>query len=135
MNQILGSLGTVGLAGALTALLWFGTKGGGKASPLGWGATLILSTIAGAAYQAAGTPFNLVSYLVNDLIGLTGDVLPGYTLAGLALTLVVLILFMKLSTRQVAMTGIAFWYVASGADGAWGIVADKVQLIAQSLAS
>ncbi|MFI9026351.1 hypothetical protein [Streptomyces sp. NPDC053560] len=135
MNSILGALGTVGLAVALTFLLILGTKGGGKIKPLGWGATLVLSMIAGAAYKAAGTPFDLVSSLVNDAISLTGDVLPRYSMPGMALTLLVVILWAKLSTRQVAVIGICFWYVASGADGAWGIVADKIQLIAVSLAS
>lgn len=132
---ILGSLGTVGLAVALTFLLILGTKSGGKVKPLGWGATLVLSMIAGAAYKAAGQPFDLVSSLVNDAISLTGEVLPRYSMPGMALTLLIVILWAKLSTRQVAMIGIAFWYVASGADGAWGIVADWIQLVATRVAS
>lgn len=135
MNSVLGSLGTVGLAVALTALLWFGTKPGGKAKPLSWGMTLFLAMIAGASYKAAGPPFDLISDLANDLIVQAGTVMPGYTVPAMALTLVILLMFMKLSTRQVAWLGILVWYVASGADGAWGIVAQKIALIAQSLAS
>lgn len=133
--SILGSLGTVGVAIALTALLLFGTKPGGKVKPLSWGVTLFLSMIAGSAYEAAGTPFNLVSQAVHDLIGLTGEVFPGYSMPALALTLLITMMWVKLTTRQVAVLGIVFWYVASGADGAWGIVAEKIALIAQHVAS
>jgi hypothetical protein len=135
MTSILGSLGTVGLAAAITAFLILGTKKGGKAQPLGWGVTLFLALIAGAAYKAAGPPFDLVSKLANDLIVQAGNVLPGYTMPGMALTLVAFLMFAKLSTRQVACCGIFGFYVASGAGGAWGIVAEKIALIAQSLAS
>jgi hypothetical protein len=135
MNSILGSLGTVGVAGALTILLILGTTTGGKLKPLGWGMTLFLAMIAGSAYKAAGSPFNLVSSLVNDGIGMFNDVLPGYSMAAIALTLAIIIASKKLTTRQVAVIGIIFWYVASGAGGAWGIVAEKVSLIMQSVAS
>jgi hypothetical protein len=129
------ALGAVGLAGTLTVLLWFGTSTGGKVKPLGWGACLILSMIAGSAYNAAGPPFNLVSSLVHDLIGMFTDVFPGYTMAALALTLVAVILYKKLTTRQVSMLGVVFWYVASGAGGGIGIVAEKIAAIMQGLAS
>lgn len=135
MKSILGSLGTVGLAVAITTFLILGTKKGGKAQPLGWGVTLFLALIAGAAYKAAGTPFDLVSNLANDLITQAGTVLPGYTMPGMALTILAVLMFAKLSTRQVACIGIFAFYVASGADGAWGIVAQKIALIAASLAS
>lgn len=133
--QLLGSLGAVGLAGALTVLLWLGTSTGGKLKPLSWGACLFLSMVAGASYKAAGPPFDVVSDLVNDLIGTSGQVLPGYSMPAFALTLAIIILFKKLSTRQVSMLGIVFWYVASGAGGVWGIVAVKIALIASNLAS
>ncbi|WTW95443.1 hypothetical protein OG216_19570 [Streptomycetaceae bacterium NBC_01309] len=135
MDSILGSLGTVGLAGVLTVLLILGTKPGGKVQPLGWGTCLVLSMIAGAAYKAAGTPFDLVSDLVNDGIGLFTDVLPGYSMAALALTLAIVLAYKRLTTRQVSVLGIVFWYVASGAGGAWSIVAEKIQVIMQSLAT
>lgn len=135
MHSILGSLGTVGLAGALTVLLLLGTTTGGKVKPLGWGACLILSMIAGAAYNAAGTPFNLVASLINDGIGLFSNVLPRYSMAAIALTLTIVIAYKKLTTRQVSMLSIVFWYVASGAGGAWIIIAQKVGLIMHSIAS
>lgn len=134
MHSILGSLGAVGLAGALTVLLILGTTTGGKMKPLGWGTCLVLSMIAGSAYKAAGSPFDLVSSLVTDGIALFISVMPGYSLAAISLTLVVVLAYMKLTTRQVSVLGIVFWYVASGAGGAWSIVAEKVALIMQSLA-
>lgn len=131
MNDVLGSIGTVGLAVALTALLIFGTKGGGKLKSLGWWTTLILAMLAGSAYYAAGTPFTIVSDLVNALTGLAQGITPGITVAGLALLLAITIFFAKLSTRQVALLGIAFWYVASGAGGIWSTVAESIEGIAQ----
>lgn len=133
MHSLLGSLGTAGLAVALTVLLWLGTTSGGKIKPLGWGVCLALSMIAGAAFKAAGTPFDLISNLVNDLVGLTGQVVPGFTMPAFALTMLIVILFKRLTTRQVAMLGVVFWYIASGAGGAWGILASKIALIAHSL--
>ncbi|MFF0395149.1 hypothetical protein ACFYSJ_05085 [Streptomyces sp. NPDC005248] len=132
--DFLPALGAVGLAGALTALLWFGTSGGGKMKPLGWGACLVLSMIAGAAYNAAGPPFDIVSSLVRDGVGMFTDVFPGYSMAALALTLLVIILYKKLTTRGVSMLGIVFWYVASGAGGGFSIVAAKIAVIMQGLA-
>lgn len=134
MNDVLGSIGTVGLAVALTALLILGTKGGGKLKAIGWWPTLILAMLAGSAYYAAGTPFTIVSDLVNALTGLAQGITPGITVAGLALLLVIVILWAKLSTRQVALFGIVFWYVASGAGGIWGTVAKSIAGIAQRLA-
>lgn len=131
MNNVLGSIGAVGLAVGLTALLIFGTKGGGKLKALGWWPTLILAMLAGSAYYAAGTPFTIVSDLVNALIGLAQGITPGITVAGLALVLAIVILWAKLSTRQVAVLGIVFWYVASGAGGIWGTIAESIAGIVQ----
>lgn len=131
MQDVLGSIGTVGLAVALTALLIFGTKGGGKLNPLGWWTTLIVAMLAGSAYYAAGTPFTIVSDLVSALIGLVQGVTPGITVSGIAFFLVIVILWARLTTRQVAITGIVFWYVASGAGGIWGTVAESIEGIAQ----
>ncbi|WP_371799081.1 hypothetical protein OG963_14765 [Streptomyces sp. NBC_01707] len=132
--DFLPALGAVGLAGALTALLWFGTSSGGKMKPLGWGVCLVLSMIAGAAYNAAGPPFDMVSSLVRDGIGMFTSVFPGYTMASLALTLLIIILYKKLTTRGVSMLGIVFWYVASGAGGGFAIVATKIAVIMRGLA-
>lgn len=131
MNNVLGSIGTAGLAVALTALLVLGTKGGGKLKPLGWWTTLVVAMIAGSAYYAAGTPFTIVADLVNALTGLIQGVTPGISMAGIALVLAIIILWGKLTTRQVAMLGIAFWYIASGAGAIWGTVAESIEGIAQ----
>ncbi|MCX4550556.1 MULTISPECIES: hypothetical protein [unclassified Streptomyces] len=133
--QFLPALGSVGLAGALTALLLLGTSTGGRMKQLGWGACLVLSMIAGSAYKAAGAPFDLVSSFVHDSIGLFADVFPGYSLAAIGLTLVIVIFYMKLTTRGVSMLGIFFWYVAADAGGSFGVVADKIAVIMQSLAT
>ncbi|MFF5278473.1 hypothetical protein [Streptomyces sp. NPDC000133] len=57
--------------------------------------------IAGAAYNAAGPPFAMASSLVHDEIGMFTDVFPGYSMAGLALRLLIVILYKKLTTRGV----------------------------------
>lgn len=133
--NLIPAFGAVGLALGLTGILWFGTGTGGKVKPLSWWWTLFLAMIAGAAYNAAGTPFDLVSGLIQDGIGLFGDVVAGATMPGIALFLASVILYKKLTTRQVAMIGITFWYVASGAGGAFAIIADKIDVIMQSFAS
>lgn len=135
MNEFLGHLGTAGLAGALTVVLWFGTQTGGKAKPLGWGMALFLAMLAGSSYAAAGTPFNLIPSMVNDGIGMFGETFPNYSMAGLALTVTAIMAYKKLTTRQVAMWGVVFFYVASGAGGAWGMVAVKIATIASNIAS
>ncbi|MER5688604.1 hypothetical protein [Streptomyces sp. NPDC002205] len=132
--DFLPALGAVGLADALTALLWFGTSAGGKMKPLSWGACLVLSMIAGAAYNAAGPPFDIMSGLVRDGLGMFSSVFPGYSMAGLALTLLIVILYKELTTRGVSMLGIVFWYVASGSGGGFAIVAAKIAVIMRGLA-
>ncbi|MEU0181463.1 hypothetical protein ABZ312_09765 [Streptomyces sp. NPDC006207] len=134
MNSFLGSLGTVGVALALSALLLLGTQPGGRLKPLPWGACLVLSMVAGSAFKAAGPPFSFVSDLVGDGIGLTQGIMPGLTMPALALTMVIIILWKKLTLRGISIMGIAFWYVAAGAGGAWGILADRIHDIAQSAA-
>ncbi|WP_327424539.1 hypothetical protein OG612_03940 [Streptomyces sp. NBC_01527] len=57
--------------------------------------------IAGAACNAAGPPFAMASSLVHDEIGMFTDVFPGYSMAGLALTLLIVILDKKLTARGV----------------------------------
>lgn len=133
--NILGTLGPFGLAVLLTVVLVFGTKGGGKVKPLGWGWTLVLSLLAGASYAAAGWPFSLVRGAVNDLLALADSVFPGLTLPAIGLSMLAVILWRRLTTRGVAMMAIPFFYIASSADGGLGILADKIALVAQQLAS
>ncbi|MFC8463394.1 hypothetical protein [Streptomyces sp. NPDC057250] len=133
-SNLIPEFGAAGLAIGLTAILIFGTSTGGKVKPLGWWWTLILAMIAGAAYKAAGTPFDLVSSLVNDGLGLIGKTVPQATMAGIALALTGVILYKKLTTRQVAVIGLIFWNVASGAGGGFSLIADQINTIMQSFA-
>ncbi|WP_371799969.1 hypothetical protein OG963_39540 [Streptomyces sp. NBC_01707] len=62
---------------------------------------MVLSMIAGAACNAAGPPFAMASSLVHDEIRMFTGVFPGYSMAGLALTLLIVILHKKLMARGV----------------------------------
>lgn len=123
----------ISLALVLTVLLIFGIPGGGQLRPLGWWPTLILSMLAGSAYKAAGGPFKFIPDLIGSLIGTVSKVLPGVTMAALALSLAIFILFKKLTTKQVGLLGILFWYVAAGAGGPWGYVSDSFAGLGASL--
>lgn len=133
-SSLIPAFGAPGLALGLTGILFFGTSTGGKVKPLGWWRTLFLAMVAGAAYKASGTPFDLVSSLVNDLLALFGDVVQRTTMAGIALFVTSVILYKKLTTRQVAVIGILYWYIASGAGGGFSLLAEKIQTIMQSFA-
>lgn len=126
MNSVFGNLGIVGLAVALTVLLLVGVKGGGKIKPLGWWPCLALGMLAGSSYYAAGGVFTIVPDLANGALSAAQGLVPGMTMAALALTLAIIIGFKKLSTKQVAILGIVFWYAASGAGGLWGQVAKMI---------
>ncbi|RPK58102.1 hypothetical protein EES44_24530 [Streptomyces sp. ADI96-15] len=133
--DLIPTFGAPGLAIGLTGFLWFGTRTGGKVKPLGWWWTLFLAMLAGSAYNAAGTPFDLISSLVMSLLGLFGAVVPRATMAGIALFLAGVILYKKLSTREVAVIGLVFFYVATGAGGGFTILAEKITVIMNSFAS
>lgn len=136
MNSFLAGLGTVGVAAVLTAVLWLGTNSTGKVKSLPWGACLILSLIAGAAFKAAGGPFGFVAEVINDGLNmLTQDILPGLTLPAVALIILAILLWKKLSLRGLSMVGIVWFYVVSGAGGSWGYLADRIDAIAMGLAS
>jgi hypothetical protein len=136
VHTFLGSIGIVGLAGVLCVVLWFGTaeNEGGKLKPLGWGWIVLLSLLAGAAFKAAGPPFSFVSDLVSDLIRMWGTAFPKYSMPAIALTLIAILLWKKLTRRQVAMSSIMFFYVASGAGAGYGIVAERIRDIAMGIA-
>ncbi|MEH0417839.1 hypothetical protein [Streptomyces sp. B21-083] len=123
----------ISLALVLTVLLVFGIPGGGQMRALGWWPTLILSMLAGSAYKAAGGPFGFIPDLVGSLIGTASKVMPGVTMTALALSLAIFILFKKLTTKQVGMLGILFWYVAAGAGGFWSYVSDSIGNLGTSL--
>lgn len=133
MNSVFGNLGPVGLAFVLTVLLIFGIPGGGKMKPLGWWPTLILSMLAGSAYKAAGGPFKLVPDFVGSVIHTANGVIPGLTMPALALGTLIFILFKKLTTKQLGILGIFFWYIAAGAGGTWSYVSDSIAHLGTNL--
>ncbi|MFE3555103.1 hypothetical protein ACFXKW_09590 [Streptomyces sp. NPDC059193] len=129
--------GVFGVAAILTVVLWFGTKDneGGKAGPLPWWACVLLPPLAGASFVAAGFPFDTISSLVNDIIGLVGKAFPKLTMPALAGILVALAFFKKLSRRGFAMLFLVLFFVASGAGGPWAELANRIAAIAQSVGS
>ncbi|MFD9903891.1 hypothetical protein [Streptomyces sp. NPDC059063] len=135
MTSLIGHVGPFGLAAIFTAILIFGTKEGGHVKPLSWGWCLILSTLAGASFAAAPWPFTLVRDLVNDLVKMINAVFPQLSLPAIGVIMIVIIMWRKLTRRGVSMMGIAWWYIASSADGGLGILADRIQLLSHHLAA
>ncbi|HEY6114632.1 MAG TPA: hypothetical protein VI172_01625 [Candidatus Dormibacteraeota bacterium] len=134
MNSVFGNLGPVGLAVVLTVLLLVGIPAGGQLKPLGWWPTLILAMLAGSAYKAAGGIFRIVPDFVGSMIDTARGVVPGLTMPALALALAIFILFKKLTTKQVGILGIAFWYIAAGAGGTWSYLSDSIAHLGSNLA-
>lgn len=133
MNSVFGTLGTAGFATVITVLLFVGIKGGGKVKPLGWWPTLIASMLAGSAYYAAGGPFKIVPDLVHGGLKAAQGVIPGLTMASIALCLAIVILFKRLTTKQVAVLGIVYWYAAAASGGTLGTVAAAIANIRQQV--
>lgn len=129
MNSVFGTLGTAGVATVMTVLLLVGIKGGGKVKPLGWWPALIGGMLAGSAYYAAGGVFQIVPDVVNSGLKAVQGVIPGLTMAAVALCLAIVILFMRLTTKQVAILGIVYWYAASASGGTLGTVATAIENI------
>ncbi|MEW2567659.1 hypothetical protein [Streptomyces sp. NPDC047070] len=125
--SIFGNLGTVGIASALTVLLFVGIPGGGKLKPLGWWTTLLVAMMAGSAYKAAGGMFKIIPDAVGSLIDFTQGFVKGITMPAIALCLVIVILWKKLTTRQVAVLALIFFYVAAGAGGNWSYISDAIE--------
>lgn len=133
MNSVFGNLGPVGLAFVLTVLLIVGIPGGGQLKALGWWPTLILSMLAGSAYKAAGGLFKIVPDFVGSLINTINGFIPGVTMPALALGTATVLLFKKLTTKQVGYLGIIFWYIAAGAGGTWSYVSDSIAHLGANL--
>ncbi|WP_128381251.1 hypothetical protein [Streptomyces cavernae] len=125
--NVFGDLGVVGLAAALTALLIFGIPGGGKLKPLGWWTTLFVAMLAGSAYAAAGGLFGIVPDLAGSVVHFINGFVKGMTMPALALCLGIFIFFKKLTTKQLAVVGLLFFYVASGAGGNWAYISDAIE--------
>lgn len=132
MTSVFGNLGPVGLALVLTVLLLVGIPGGGKLKPLGWWQTLFASLLAGSAYKAAGGPFKFVPDLVGSIIHTIVQTF-GVSLPALALSAAIFLLFRKLTTKQVGVVGIVFWYIAAGAGGSWSYLSDSIANVAANL--
>lgn len=128
-----GNLGPVGLAFVLTVLLVFGIPGGGQLKPLGWWPTLILSMLAGSAYKAAGGIFKIVPDFTGSIIHTIIQTI-GISLPALALGAAIFLLFKKLTTKQVGILGIFFWYIAAGAGGTWSYLSDSIAHLGANLA-
>ncbi len=125
-----------GLAVILTLILWFGTKDneGGQLGPLKWHWIVVLSLLAGAAYRVVnGFPFNLITGLVNDALGLIGAAVPELTLPALGGCLLVLLAFRKNTRRGTAMLCIFLVFVAADSGGVLEPVADRLETVARKL--
>jgi hypothetical protein len=123
----LGHYGPVSLALVLTVILLVGIPGGGKLKALGWWTTLLVAMLAASAYRAAGGPFKIVPDMVGSLIQYANAVLPGITMPALATCVLAFILWKKLTTKQVAIIALIFFYVASSAGGFWSYFSDAIE--------
>lgn len=127
------NLGPVGLAFVLTLLLVFGIPGGGQIRALGWWQTLFASLLAGSSYKAAGGAFKIVPDFVGSIINTIVETF-GVSLPALALGTAIFLLFKKLTTKQVGIIGIFFWYIAAGAGGSWAYLSDSIANVTAGLA-
>lgn len=136
--SILQGVGVFSFAVFLFVILWFGTKDGegGKVGPLSWGWIVALAALVGASFRVVdGFPFNIITGLLNDLLGLIGVALPEITLPGLGLILIAVLAFKKNSRRGTAMLVIFLVFVASDAGGTLEVVADRITAIFTKLPS
>lgn len=133
MHSVFNLGNPVSLAVVLSVLLIVGIPGGGRLKPLGWWPTLIFSMLAGSAYKSAGGPFKIVPDFVGSIVATVNGIIPGVTMPALALSTVIFILFKKLTTKQVGIIGIFFWYVASSAGGIWSYVSDAIANLGANL--
>ncbi|AIV35578.1 hypothetical protein [Streptomyces sp. CCM_MD2014] len=134
--SFLAGVGVFSFAAILTVILWYGTKDneGGQLGPLKWGWIVVLGLLAGAAYRVVdGFPFNIITSLLNDVLGIIGVALPELTLPGLGLLLVALLAFKKSSRRGIAMLCIFLVFVSSDASGPLEEVATRIETIATEL--
>jgi len=124
---VFGNLGTVGVAAALTCLMIFGIPGNGKLKPLGWWTTLFISMLAGSAYRAAGGLFKVVPDAAGTVINFLNGFVKGLTMPGLAVCFLIFLLWAKLTTKQVAVVGLIFFYVTADAGGLWVNVSEAIE--------
>lgn len=120
-------LGTVGLAAALTCLMIFGIPGNGKLKPLGWWTTVFVAMLAASAYKAAGGMFKVVPDAAGTVIGFINGFVKGMTMPALALCFLIFLLWAKLTTKQVAVVALIFFYVTADAGGTWINISDAIE--------
>lgn len=125
--SIFGDLGTVGLALVLTVVLLVGIPGGGKIKPLGWWTTLFVAMLAGSSYAAAGGLFRIVPDMVHSLINFAHGFVKGATMPAFATCLLAVILWKRMTTKQVAIVALIFFYVAAGAGGHWADITNAIE--------
>lgn len=125
--SIFGNLGTVGLALVLTAVLLAGIPGGGKLKPLGWWTTLLVAMLAGSAYAAAGGFFRIIPDMVHSLVNFAHGFVRGATMPAFATCLLIVILWKRMTTKQVAVVALVFFYVAAGAGGNWSYISEAIE--------
>jgi hypothetical protein len=122
-----GDLGTAGLAAALTALMIFGIPGGGKLKPLGWWTTVFVAMLAASAYKAAGGIFKIVPDAAGTVIDFINSFIKGMTMPALALCFLIFLLWAKLTTKQVAVVALLFFYITADAGGTWINISDAIE--------
>lgn len=122
-----GDLGTVSVAAALTCLLVFGIPGNGKLKPLGWWTTVLVAMLAASAYKAAGGMFKVIPDAAGTVIAFLNSLFKGMTMPGLALCFLIFLLFAKLTTRQVAVVALLFFYVTADAGGTWINISNAIE--------
>jgi hypothetical protein len=122
-----GNLGTASLAAALTCLMIFGIPGGGKIKPLGWWTTVIRRHARGQLLQSRRRHLHRRPRRRGDRHRFAGSIVKGIAMPALALCLAIFLLFKKLTTKQVGVTALLFFYVASSAGGIWSYLADAIE--------
>lgn len=139
--SVIAGLGTFGVAAILITLLILGTgknAGSGRAPALGWGAVFFLSLLAGSALAAAGDPLKFRG-LVQDLLSFLNEIGAEagggtITMAGLAVLLLVIIFYKKLTTRAVACLVILFSFTAGSTNGTLAILTNIFTSIVNRIA-
>ncbi|MCM1964879.1 hypothetical protein [Streptomyces sp. G1] len=117
--NIIGGLGTGGVAICLIVYLWLGTgknAGAGRLPALTWEATFFLSLCAGSALAAAGDPLKF-SGIVQDSTSALSQLPTGQVTApGACLLLLIFVLRKKMGTRMtfILSTLLVFFAHASG---------------------
>jgi hypothetical protein len=130
--KILGHIGAPGLALILTVVLILGTRTDGKAKTLAWGQALFVGLLAGASYQAAGPPWDLVSSLINDdLLGVAFAAYPGLSMPAVCCLIVASLAYKRMKPRAAGLHAIVLTYVAGGAGGVWAYGSTVIALVVQ----